>query len=62
MVRLLARKPRTVFRVFDREGRPIGEVVLPETAPVVGVGAKTVLLIRGEEESLLPAQYSLLRV
>jgi hypothetical protein len=59
-----------VFRVFDQKGRPIGEVVQPVSAPVVGVGAKTVLLVRGEDgdrlrslrEALLPAQDSLLRV
>jgi hypothetical protein len=59
-----------VFRVFDQKGRPIGEVVQPVSAPVVGVGAKTVLLVRGEDgdrprllrEALLPAQHSLLRV
>jgi hypothetical protein len=59
-----------VFRVFDQEGRPIGEVVQPASAPVVGLGAKTVLLVRGENgdrirslhEALLPAQYPLLRV
>ncbi len=56
-----------VFRVFDQKGRPIGEVVQPVSAPVVGVGAKTVLLVRGDRprllrEALLPAQHSLLRV
>jgi hypothetical protein len=59
-----------VFRVFDQSGRPIGEVVQPVSAPLVGVGAKTVLLIRSEEaarvrpanERLLPAQHPLLRV
>jgi hypothetical protein len=62
MIQILRREPVTVFRVFDREGKPIGQVVQPKTAPVVGMGAKTVLLIRGEEGSLLPPQYSLLRV
>jgi hypothetical protein len=62
MVQILRRKPVTVFRVFDREGRPIGQVVQPEAAPVVGVGAKTVLLIRANEGSLPSPQYSLLRV
>jgi hypothetical protein len=59
-----------VFRVFDQKGRPIGEVVRPVSAPVVGVGAETVLLVRGEDgaqlrplhEALLPAQHPLLRV
>jgi hypothetical protein len=36
-----------VVRVLDRNGQPIGEVVQPKTAPVVGRGARTVLLIRG---------------
>ena len=59
-----------MFRVFDQKGRPIGEVVQPVSAPVVGVGAETVLLVRGEDgarlrplrEALLPAQHPLLRV
>jgi hypothetical protein len=59
-----------VFRVFDQKGRPIGEVAQRVSAPVVGVGAETVLLVRGEDrdrlrplrEALLPAQHSLLRV
>jgi hypothetical protein len=59
-----------VFRVFDQTGRPIGEVVEPVCAPEVGVGAKTVLLVRGENgdrlrslrEVLLPAQHPLLRI
>jgi hypothetical protein len=36
----------TVFRVLDREGRPIGEVVQPRSAAIVGRGAGTVLLVR----------------
>jgi hypothetical protein len=59
-----------VFRVFDQKGRPIGEVVRPISAPVVGLGAGTVLLVRSEDgdrprsprEALLPAQHPLLRV
>ena len=46
MVEILHRKPYAVFRVFDREGRPIGEVVQPKSEPVVGRGAQTVLLVR----------------
>jgi hypothetical protein len=46
MVEMMHRKPHTVFRVFDREGRPIGQVVQPEFEPVVGRGEKTVLLVR----------------
>jgi hypothetical protein len=49
MVEILHRKPYTVFRVLDREGRPIGEVVQPKFEPVVGRGAKTVLLVRPEK-------------
>ena len=56
------RKPVGVRRVFDREGRPIGEVVQPRLEPLVGRGAGTVLLIRGAAESLLAPQHSLLRV
>jgi hypothetical protein len=51
MVQILSRKPVTVFRVFDRDGRAIGQVVQPRSAPVVGVGARTVLLVRGEGET-----------
>lgn len=36
----------TVFRVYDREGRAIGQVVQPTSPPVMGIGAKTVLLLR----------------
>ena len=46
MVEILHQKPNAVFRVFDREGQPIGEVVQPKVEPVVGRGAKTVLLVR----------------
>jgi hypothetical protein len=49
MVKILRTKPVTVFRVYDREGRAIGQVVQPRYAPVVGLGARTVLLVRGEE-------------
>jgi hypothetical protein len=49
MVEILHRKPYAVFRVLDREGRPIGEVVQPKFEPVVGRGAKTVLLVRPEK-------------
>ena len=46
MVEMLSGKP-VVFRVLDRQGQPIGEVVQPKTAPLVGRGAGTVLLVRG---------------
>jgi hypothetical protein len=50
MVKMMHQKPYAVF-VFDREGRPIGQVVQPKFEPVVGRGEKTVLLVRppGEE-------------
>jgi hypothetical protein len=47
MVQVLKRRPVTVFRVFDREGRAIGDVVQPKSAPVMERGAGTVLLVRG---------------
>jgi hypothetical protein len=50
MVEIASRKPLMVFRVLDREGRPIGQVVQPKIAPVVGRGARTVLLARGERD------------
>jgi hypothetical protein len=52
MVQMMQRTPVVVFRVFDREGRPIGQVVQPKSAPVMGLGASTVLLVRGEEETV----------
>ena len=49
MVEIAGRKPLMVFRVLDREGQSIGEVIQPKTSPVLGVGARTVLLVRGEQ-------------
>jgi hypothetical protein len=49
MVEIASRKPMMVFRVLDRDGQPIGQVVQPKASPVVGVGARTVLLVRGEQ-------------
>lgn len=49
MVQILRMRPIAVFRVFDRDGRAIGEVVRPKSAPVVGWGAGTVLLVRGKQ-------------
>lgn len=51
MVQILKRGPVAVFRVFDQNGRAIGEVVQPRSMPVVGVGARTVLLVRDKEET-----------
>lgn len=53
MVEILYRRPYAVFRVFDREGRPIGKVVRPSSEPVVGRGARTVLLVRPGKEEVL---------
>jgi hypothetical protein len=50
MVMLMAAKPVVVYRVLDGAGRAIGEIVQPKSAPVMGRGAGTVLLIRGEKE------------
>jgi hypothetical protein len=49
MVMLMAAKPMVVYRVFDGAGRTIGDVVQPKSAPRMGRGAGTVLLIRGGE-------------
>jgi len=62
MVQLTNWKPVAVRRVYDRERRPIGEVVQPRLEPLVGRGAGTVLLVRGAAESLITPQHSLLRV
>ena len=49
MVEIASRKPVVIFRVLDRKGQPIGQVVQPKTSPVIGVGARTVLLVRDRE-------------
>jgi hypothetical protein len=49
MVEIASRTPVMVVRVLDRNGKPIGQVVQPKASPVVGVGARTVLLVRGEQ-------------
>jgi len=49
MVEIASRKPLVVFRVLDRAGQPIGQVVQPKAAPVIGLGARTVLLVRNEQ-------------
>jgi len=51
MVEIANRKPVMIFRVLDRNGKPIGQVIQPKTCPVVGVGARTVLLVRCEGEA-----------
>jgi hypothetical protein len=51
MVEITSRTPLMVFKVLDRNGEPIGEVVQPEVTPVVGRGAKTVLLVRSVPRS-----------
>jgi len=48
MMEIANRKPVMVFRFLDRDGVPIGQVIQPKASPVVGVGARTVLLVRGE--------------
>ena len=48
MVELARMKAVKVFRVLDRDGRPIGKVVQPTSAPIVGCGARTVLLVRDQ--------------
>ncbi|HYF39561.1 MAG TPA: hypothetical protein VD930_07745 [Gemmatimonadales bacterium] len=45
---MTSRHPVMVFRVLDPEGQAIGEVVQPKLEPVVGRGARTVLLVRTE--------------
>jgi hypothetical protein len=49
MVMLMTAKPVVVYRVLDGAGRAIGEIVQPKSAPVMGRGAGTVLLSRGEK-------------
>jgi hypothetical protein len=46
MMEMASSAPVMVFRVLDREGQPIGQVIQPNAAPVVGRGARTVLLVR----------------
>jgi len=48
MMEIANRKPVMVFRFLDRDGVPIGQVIQPKASPVVGVGARTVLLVRGQ--------------
>ncbi|HEY9013781.1 MAG TPA: hypothetical protein VIM84_01805 [Gemmatimonadales bacterium] len=46
-------RPVMVFRMLDRNGQPIGQIIQPKVAPVVGLGARTVLLVRGREAAEL---------
>jgi hypothetical protein len=55
MVEMTSWKPVTIFRVLDRDGLPIGEVVQPKAAPTVGRGAKTVLLMPTSRSELSAA-------
>jgi hypothetical protein len=55
MVEVTRREPIIVVRVLDQDGRPIGQVLQPRSAPVVGLGARTVLLVRtGDETNYFP--------
>lgn len=45
--------PVMVFRMLDRNGQPIGQIIQPKVGPVVGLGARTVLLVRGREATEL---------
>jgi hypothetical protein len=46
MVMLATRDPIPTYRVYDDEGRPIGQVLLPTTDHLAGPGAETILLRR----------------
>jgi hypothetical protein len=48
MIERTIMKAVKVFRVLDRDGRPIGKVVQPTSAPILGYGARTVLLVRDQ--------------
>jgi hypothetical protein len=47
MVEVTSKEPVIVFRIRDRQGQAIGEVVQPSAAPVMEWGGETVLLVRG---------------
>ena len=47
MVEMASSTPVKVFRLLDREGQPIGQVIQPKAAPIMGLGARTILLVRG---------------
>jgi hypothetical protein len=46
MVMLATRDPIPTYRVYDDDGRPIGQVLLPTTDRLSGPGAETILLRR----------------
>jgi hypothetical protein len=57
MVEIMKAKPAKIFRVLDGEGRPIGQVVAPSSAPILACGGRTVLLVREEHlQSQLPVR------
>jgi hypothetical protein len=56
MVEIARRQPLMVYRVLDRDGLPIGEIIQPKAPPIMGRGAGTVLLVRGEQVGERPTQ------
>jgi hypothetical protein len=46
MVMLATRDPIPTYRVYEDDGRPIGQVLLPTTDRLAGPGAETILLRR----------------
>ena len=48
MAETVIAKAPMVFRVLDSERRAIGQVVGPSCRPILGYGARTVLLVRGD--------------
>ena len=46
MVQLLRREPVMEYELRDANGRSIGQVIAPVSAPRTGPGAATVLLVR----------------
>jgi hypothetical protein len=55
MLEIARREPVVVFRVLDRAGRAIGEVVHPRATPIIKRGAETVLLVRRVEDTAAEA-------
>jgi hypothetical protein len=51
MREMASSSPTMVFSVVDRDGQLIGEIMHPKIGPVLGRGAKTVLLVRGKPEN-----------